>query len=469
MDYHPTLNDDTICAISTAPGKGGIAVIRVSGKDAIDITDKVFKSSKGKKLKDAKSQTICYGQLVDEKETIDTVLISVFRKPHSFTGEDTTEISCHGSIYIQQRILQVLIKNGCRMAKPGEYTKRGFLNNKMDLSQAEAVADLIASTSAAAHRIAMSQMRGGFSKELNLLRDDLLKFVSLIELELDFSTEDVEFADRQELFELIQDIKQKISKLADSFSLGNAIKNGVPVAIIGKTNVGKSTLLNWLLNEDKAIVSDINGTTRDVIEDTMVYNGTTFRIIDTAGMRETEDTVEKLGIKKSYQKMSEAQIVLLMVDCSDSVDSARNFINEYLPKLQDKKALVLFNKEDLIDNDKRILLTQCVNENENIKSLFISAQKDINKEGLLNTLYEYSRIDECDEDGVIVSNVRHYEALKKAESAICRVEEGLELELSGDLLSQDIHDCIDALGEITGKISSDEVLGNIFSHFCIGK
>lgn len=470
MDYSSTKNEDTICAISTAHGKGGIAVIRVSGPESIDVTDKIFKSFKDKKIKDAKNQSILYGQILDSDNTIfDDVLVSVFRNPHSFTGEDTIEISCHGSLYIQQKIIEILISKGCRLAKPGEFSKRAFLNGKVDLSQAEAIADLIASNTASAHRIAMKQMRGGFSNELNILRSDLLKFVSLIELELDFSTEDVEFADRQELYELVQNIEHKISNLANSFSKGNAIKNGIPVTIIGKTNVGKSTLLNWLLNEEKAIVSDINGTTRDVIEDTLNINGTIFRLIDTAGIRETEDKIERLGIERSFKKMDEASIILLMIDATDSLNSSIEFIKNNYDKTSDKQFVILINKIDSIEADKKNHIECSLKDICDCDLLFISARNDINKQELIDKLKSLSNTFESEEDNVIVSNLRHFEALTRALDAIKRVEEGLDLQLSGDLLSQDIHDCIDALSEITGEISSDDVLANIFKNFCIGK
>lgn len=464
--------EDTICAISTAHGIGGIAVIRVSGKDAIAITDKIFKSIKqGKTLSKAGNQSLNYGEIIEnENKTIDNVLVSVFHGPHSFTGEDTTEISCHGSIFIQQKIIELLINAGARMAKAGEYTKRAFLNGKMDLSQAEAVADLIASTSAASHRIALNQMRGGFSNELKNLRAQLLKFVSLIELELDFSTEDVEFANREQLNELVHSIQSKILKLTQSFKEGNAIKNGIPVAIIGKTNVGKSTLLNNLLNEEKAIVSDINGTTRDAIEDLFTYQGIQFRLIDTAGLRKTNDAIEKIGIERSYKKMEESAIVLLMVDGTDSLTGIEQFITENLKLTDNKETLLLINKEDLINDSKRediLSLTQ--KQIAKNKVLFISAKNNLNRNILLDKLIECSHINSSEEDNVIVSNLRHYEALKQALEAINAVENGLSLNYSGDLLSRDIRDCIDALGEITGEISNDEVLGNIFSHFCIGK
>lgn len=463
------MESNTICAISTAPGVGGIAVIRVSGPESIAITEKVFTPiKKGFSLSEAKNQTLWYGDICNEEGVLDSVLVSVFRNPHSFTGEDTTEISCHGSIYIQQQILQLLIKNGCRMALPGEFTQRAFLNGKMDLSQAEAVADLISSTSSASHRLALKQMKGGISDELQLLREKLLDFVSLIELELDFSTEDVEFADRTKLNELIGIIKHRIETLCDSFSLGNAIKNGVPVAIVGQTNVGKSTLLNCILNEEKAIVSDIRGTTRDIIEDVFVYGGIQFRLIDTAGLRETADVVEKLGIERSYKTMDDANIVLLVCDSSESISDIEAFLSTSLERIKDKNIVVVFNKSDIIDSTKRQELEN-LGTVGSVKKVFISAKQKENINELLDTMLSYTQMDNMSEDSVIVSNMRHYESLQKALASINRVEEGFSLELPSDLLTRDIHDCIDALGEITGQISSQDVLNNIFSKFCIGK
>lgn len=460
---------NTICAISTAPGVGGIAVIRVSGPDALTITDKIFKPlNKGVTLNEVANKTVWYGDVYSEEGVLDTVLVSVFRNPHSFTGEDTTEISCHGSLYIQQQILRLLLKNGCVMAQPGEFTQRAFLNGKLDLSQAEAVADLIASTSSASHRLALQQMKGGISDELQTLRERLLDFVSLIELELDFSTEDVEFADREKLNELVQTIRNRISKLCDSFALGNAIKNGVPVAIIGQTNVGKSTLLNCILNEEKAIVSDVRGTTRDVIEDVFVYGGIQFRLIDTAGLRETADVVEKLGIERSYKTMEEASVVLLVCDSTDSVPNTESFIRASMERVKGKNVVLVFNKSDIIDAGKRAELMS-IEVEEDVKKVFISAKLKDNVNELLDCMLSFCQTDKLAEDSVIISNMRHYESLQKAQIAIGRVEEGLNLGLPSDLLTRDIHDCIDALGEITGQISSQDVLNNIFSKFCVGK
>ncbi|MCQ2234352.1 MAG: tRNA uridine-5-carboxymethylaminomethyl(34) synthesis GTPase MnmE [Paludibacteraceae bacterium] len=464
------MDSNTICAVSTAPGMGGIAVVRVSGQDAIPFTDAIFRSvRKGFTLSQASNQSLHYGDIVNTDGTIlDSVLVSVFRNPHSFTGEDTTEISCHGSVFIQQQILRLLIDAGCRLAGPGEFTQRAFLNGKMDLSQAEAVADVIASTTAASHQLAMGQMRGGFSHELENLRLQLLKFVSLIELELDFSTEDVEFADREELFTLVGDIKSKITSLCESFSVGNAIKNGIPVAIVGQTNVGKSTLLNCLLNEEKAIVSDINGTTRDVIEDTFVYKGVLFRLIDTAGIRNTDDVVEKIGIERSFKKMDEASVVLLMVDATAPVADSKKFVSDNIERIGDKSVALVINKIDAVSD---AVLSEFSNMQlpANVHLIKISAKDRENTDGLLELLHSLANLKHFSSEFVAVANMRHYEALQRALAAIARVDDGMNLSLPSDLLTRDIHDCIDALSEITGQISSQDVLNNIFSHFCIGK
>ena len=462
---------DTICAVSTAPGIGAIAIVRLSGTSAIEITDKVFTSVKaGKKLADAKSHTAHFGTIrTDEGEIVDEVVATLFRGPHSFTGEDSVEISCHGSSFIQQKIIELLLAHGCRMALPGEYTQRAFMNGRMDLSQAEAVADVISSNSSAAHRLAMKQLRGGFAQELSMLRDKLLKFVSLIELELDFSEEDVEFADRKDLRDLSDEIERKIHTLADSFHYGNAIKNGIPVAIVGETNVGKSTLLNWLLNEDRAIVSDVHGTTRDVIEDTMQVNGVLFRFIDTAGIRKTSDKVEALGIERTFKKIDEARIVMVVLDGTEESEKNKLFLAQNQSFWKGKEVFVLLNKIDLIDEAKRAELKALVAESK-LTALAISAKKDINKEAVLHELTRRSGVDKAETEGVVVTNLRHYEALKNALSAIERVREGLAANLSGDLLSRDIRDCLFFLGDITGgEITNDEVLGNIFKNFCIGK
>ena len=463
------INQDTICAVSTAPGAGGVAVIRVSGSEAIAICDTIFvPKTEGKNLQTQKAYTLRYGSIRRGEELVDDVLVALFRAPHSFTGEDTVEITCHGSVYIQQQILQLLIEKGCRSALPGEYTQRAFLNGKMDLSQAEAVADLIASTSAGMHKLAINQMRGGFSNELTKLRSQLLDFTSLIELELDFSEEDVEFADRTNLKQLATNIEQLIHKLADSFSVGNAIKNGIPVAIIGETNAGKSTLLNLLVGEERAIVSDIHGTTRDVIEDTINLSGITFRFIDTAGIRETNDTIESLGIERTFQKLRQASIVLWVIDLNTPAEQIEELAQTILPQAEGKKVILVFNKSDLLSPNELELKQQLLSDLPTDR-LYISAKQQANTEILKQHLIQAAALPEVSQNDVIVTNVRHYEALTKAHEAILRVINGLEMNISGDFLSQDIRECMHYLGEITGQISNDEILGNIFGKFCIGK
>lgn len=422
----------TICAISTAQG-GAIGVIRTSGPDAVSITDSVFHGKKS--LKDAKPYSICFGEIRDAEEIIDEVLVSVFKAPHSYTGEDSTEISCHGSAYILQRIIELLLKNGCEMAKPGEYTQRAFLNGKMDLSQAEAVADLIASQNATAHRIAMQQMRGGYSKKLRQLRDRLLEMTSLLELELDFSEEDVEFADRQKLLALADEISNEITKLTDTFRMGNAIKNGVPVAIVGAPNVGKSTLLNALLGDDRAIVSDIKGTTRDVIEDTVTIEEITFRFIDTAGIRHTVDTIEKMGIERSVRAAEKASIIILMTEPGVDFPSINVREDQILIKITNKTdSFQALNNIGIKELKKRLVAS--VPSNDNI---------------------------------ILVTNLRHFEALTNANEYITKAKDSLLSSFSGDIIAEDLRMCLSHLGEILGEITSDEVLGNIFKHFCIGK
>ena len=462
---------DTICAIATAQG-GAIGSIRVFGPEAISITGSIFKPAKaGKLLSEQKPYTLTFGRIYDGDEMIDEVLVSLFRAPHSYTGEDSTEITCHGSTYILQQVMQLLIKNGCRMAQPGEYTQRAFLNGKMDLSQAEAVADLIASSSAATHRLAMSQMRGGFSKELTDLRNKLLNFTSMIELELDFSEEDVEFADRSALRKLADEIEQVISRLAHSFSVGNAIKNGVPVAIIGETNAGKSTLLNVLLNEDKAIVSDIHGTTRDVIEDTVNIGGITFRFIDTAGIRETNDTIESLGIERTFQKLDQAEIVLWMVDAVNAASQIEQLSEKIIPRCEGKHLIVVFNKADLIEDKQKENVLSLLKDfpKESTESIFISAKQRKNTSELQKMLIDAAHLPTVTQNDIIVTNVRHYEALNKVLEAIHRVQNGLDSQISGDFLSQDIRECIFFISDIAGEVTNDMVLQNIFQHFCIGK
>ncbi|WP_418831488.1 tRNA uridine-5-carboxymethylaminomethyl(34) synthesis GTPase MnmE [Phocaeicola sp.] len=458
---------DTICAIATAQG-GAIGIVRVSGAEALSITDKIFHPTEKNPLPltERKAYTVNFGQIKNEKgEIVDEVLVSLFRAPHSYTGENSVEISCHGSAYILQQVMQLLINNGCRTAGPGEFTQRAFLNGKMDLSQAEAVADLIASTSEATHRLAMNQMRGGFSKELAVLRNKLLHLTSLMELELDFSDhEELEFADRSELQALAAQIHQVIERLVQSFSIGNAIKNGIPVAIIGETNVGKSTLLNALLNEDKAIVSDIHGTTRDVIEDTMIINGVTFRFIDTAGIRQTNDTIENLGIKRSFKALEQAEIVILMYDLQRH-ENFKTFFQEVEPYLKNKQVILAQNKCDLVDN----IPSNSEFDKNNYHTIAISARQKINIDKLQKLLTEVTHIPSISTNDVIVTNLRHYEALTHALDAITRVEQGLISYLPSDLISQDLRECIFHLNDIIGEVTTDEVLGNIFEHFCIGK
>jgi len=460
----------TIAAISTAPGIGGIAIIRVSGIDALKNCNAIFVAqSKKNSLSTQKPFSISFGRIVAQTgEVIDEVLVSIFKAPHSFTGEDIVEISCHGSVFIQQHILELLLDNGCSLAQPGEFTQRAFLNGKMDLSQAEAVADLIASTSAASHRMALNQMRGGFSNELVKLRTQLLNFVSLVELELDFTEEDVEFADRSKLKNLATEIRKLITRLADSFRVGNALKNGIPVALVGETNVGKSTLLNLLLNEEKAIVSDIHGTTRDSIEDSVDINGISFRFIDTAGIRDTKDKIENMGIERTYQKIEQATIVLWLIDCTQVSEHIEWLTDRIAKRAEGKKIILVFNKIDKIADDEREVIGQLFEQFEG-ERIYISARNKINTNHLLKALVNAAQLPEINPGDVVVNNIRHYEALRKAQTAINRVIEGLDSGITGDFLSQDIRECIHYIGEITGHISNNEILGNIFGKFCIGK
>ncbi|WP_299231624.1 tRNA uridine-5-carboxymethylaminomethyl(34) synthesis GTPase MnmE [uncultured Bacteroides sp.] len=464
--------DDTICAIATAQG-GAIGTIRVSGKEAICITDKIFTPASGSTLSERKPYTLTFGHINGENgEIVDEVLVSLFRGPHSYTGEDSTEISCHGSSYILQQVMQLLIKNGCRAAGPGEFTQRAFLNGKMDLSQAEAVADLIASTSVASHRMAMNQMRGGFSRELSQLREKLLHLTSLMELELDFSDhEELEFADRSELSQIASQVEEVINGLVQSFSVGNAIKNGIPVAIIGETNAGKSTLLNALLNEERAIVSDIHGTTRDVIEDTMNIKGILFRFIDTAGIRDTSDTIESIGIERSFQKLDQASIVLWVIDSTEIEMQINALKDKIIPRCEGKKLILVMNKCDVTSVSETISdIKTYLRDNNNVETIYISAKKQNGITELQELLVRAAALPEVTQNDVVVSNVRHYEALSHALEAINRVIDGIEMQLSGDLVSQDLRECLFHLAEIVGgEITNDEVLGNIFRNFCIGK
>ena len=455
---------DTICAVSTPHGMGGIAVIRVSGDDALAIVQQRWQ---GKLLSEMASHTAHLGHVVDsQSELLDEVVLTLFRAPNSFTGEDVVELSCHGSMWIQQQIVSTLIDAGCRAATGGEFTQRAFANGKLDLSQAEAIADVIASQSRASHHVAMNQMRGAFSRQLSSLRSQLLQFVSLIELELDFSEEDVTFADRERLTALATSIKKVIDSLAGSYQAGNAIKNGLPVAIVGPTNAGKSTLLNTLLGDDRALVSDIKGTTRDVIEDTVVMGGTLLRFIDTAGIRESSDVIESMGIERSFKKMDEARIVLWVVDATAPIAELENFHKQIVEHCQDKAAIAVVNKIDASDTQAIVKKLKELD----VKIAEISAREGTGVEQLKQDIIEAAALPQVnDENAVIVTNARHYHALVRASEAIDRTLQGLATGLSGDLVSQDIRECMHYLGEITGEISTDDILGEIFAHFCIGK
>jgi tRNA modification GTPase len=464
--------NDTIVALATPSGAGAIAIIRVSGPEAISIVAPVFKAKSGKKLEDQPSHTLHLGNIIDAERIIDEVLVSVFRAPKSYTGEETIEISCHGSPYIQQEIIQLMIRKGCRSAKAGEFTLRAFLNGKMDLSQAEAVADLISSENQASHQMAIQQMRGGFSNEIQRLRQELLDFASLIELELDFAEEDVEFANRDQFKELISRIQQVLKRLIDSFATGNVLKNGIPVAIVGEPNVGKSTLLNSLLNEERAIVSEIAGTTRDTIEDEMAIGGVGFRFIDTAGIRETQDIVESIGIKRTFEKISQAQVVLYLSPLTPKggIDDAVLIeIEKIKNRFPQKPLLIVINKIDLLNESEIREIKNKLNGIEGANLLLLSAKTGSGVEELKDKLLDFVNTGALRNNNTIVTNSRHYNALLSALEEINKVQDGLNANLSGDLLAIDIRQALHHFGEITGEITNDDLLGNIFTNFCIGK
>ena len=463
------IQNDTIIALATPSGVGAISVIRLSGEKSIEIVDAFFQSvKKGKTLQNQKSHTIHLGHIINNGVVLDEVLISVFKNPNSYTGENVIEISCHGSIFIQQEIIQLFLKNGCRIADNGEFTMRAFLNGKMDLSQAEAVADVISSNSAASHQMAIQQMRGGITNELKNLRAQLLDFAALIELELDFSGEDVEFADRTKFKELVVQITSVLKRLIDSFAFGNAMKNGIPVAIIGEPNVGKSTLLNTLLNEEKAIVSDIAGTTRDAIEDEIIIDGVAFRFIDTAGIRKTEDVVESIGIKKAYEKAENAQLIIYLIDANKFTANKEVFLDEISTikkRFPTKRLFIIANKIDSLNTIQKEAISSAI---ENI--LLLSAKQKIGIDTLTNELTSLVNTGALSNNETIVTNSRHFEALNNALMAITSVQQGIDLEISTDLFSIDIRECLRHLGNITGEYDVDkDILGHIFSNFCIGK
>lgn len=465
------IQNDTIVALASPSGSGAIAVIRVSGAEAISICQSVFSSISGKDISKQKSHTLHLGHIVDGEKVIDQVLLSIFKGTNSYTGENTIEISCHGSTYIQQQIIQLLLRKGCRMANAGEFTLRSFLNGKMDLSQAEAVADLISSDNEASHQIAMQQMRGGFSNEIMQLRQELLNFASLIELELDFAEEDVAFADRTQFRELLNRIEFVLKRLIDSFAVGNVIKNGIPIAIVGEPNVGKSTLLNALLNEERAIVSEIAGTTRDTIEDELVIGGIGFRFIDTAGIRETADIIESLGIRKTFEKIEQAQVVLYLFDSLKFKVQSSEYILE-IEKIKNqfplKPLVAIINKLDLM-TEFEISTIRKELETLNIKLIFISAKENIGVDDLKNQLLSFVNTGALRNNETIVTNTRHYDSLLKALEEIQKVNFGLQTNISSDLMAIDIREALYHFGMITGEVTNDELLGNIFANFCIGK
>lgn len=457
--------DDTICAIATASGRSAIAIIRISGSDSLPVVKNIFKPKKGN-FENVLSHKVYYGDVFDNDAIIDDVLVTYFKAPHSYTGEDSIEISCHGSVYIQQRIIELLISKGIRTAKAGEFTMRAFLNGKIDLSQAEAVADLIASHSKSSHSIALNQMRGGFSSKIKELREQLINFAALIELELDFSEEDVEFANRNDLTTLINSLEDEIKSLTNSFAMGNVLKHGIPIAIIGKPNVGKSTLLNSLLNDERAIVSEIPGTTRDTIEDLFSIEGITFRLIDTAGLRESYDKIENIGIEKTYQKIEQAGLILYVVDISNiTVDEIKDEINELLDNINDKnkRIIIVANKTDLL-----FQTPSHFSELLEMEVIFASAKRKENINLIANSLIKSVKTEQIN-DSTIVSNIRHYEALQSTLHSLIQIKDGLQNNLSNDLIAIDIRKALYHLGEITGQVANDEILKNIFSNFCIGK
>ena len=463
------ISQETIVALASPSGAGAIAVIRLSGKDSLTIAEQVFQSVSGKSISKQKTHTIHLGHIVDNGKVFDQVLLSIFKNPLSYTGEDVVEISCHGSTYIQQQIIQLLLRKGCRMAQAGEFTLRAFLNGKLDLSQAEAVADLISSDNEASHQIAMQQMRGGFSNEIKKLREELLNFASLIELELDFAEEDVAFADRTQFSELLTRIEFVLKRLIDSFAVGNVIKNGIPVAIVGEPNVGKSTLLNALLNEERAIVSEIAGTTRDTIEDELVIGGIGFRFIDTAGIRETKDVVESIGIKKTFEKIEQAQVVVYIVDSSQlSVVGLNTELEKIKNKFPLKPLIVVLNKIDKLSEDKlKTIVNQLTTNNRQL--ITISAKEKQGIEDLKNQLLSFVNTGALRNNETIITNTRHYDSLLKALEEIQKVKFGMQSNLSSDLMAIDIKQALYYFGEITGEVTNDELLGNIFANFCIGK
>ncbi|OLQ21577.1 tRNA uridine-5-carboxymethylaminomethyl(34) synthesis GTPase MnmE [Tannerella forsythia] len=468
------MDKSTICAVSTAPGVGGIAVIRVSGPEALPVALRLFRyGGETPVAESVKPRYAYYGEVIAGDELIDEVVLTYFRAPHSFTGEDTVEISCHGSVYIRRRLLESLVGEGCRMAQPGEFTRRAYLNGRMDLSSAEAVADIIASESKAQHQMAMKQLRGGYSEELNALREELLRLTGLMELELDFPEEDVEFADRTELLALCDQIELKLKKLIDSYRLGNAVKRGIPVAIVGTTNVGKSTLLNTLLGEERAIVSDIHGTTRDTIEDTMHIGGYLFRFVDTAGLRETEDTIESLGIERSRSKIKEADIILAVVDGTRIGEANQlDYIKSIWDEREERTVILLVNKSESLTEADRIGLSEALQTklSTSMKPIFISAREGRGIDELKGELTQIMETSGANEADLIVSNARHHQLLREAFDALRRMRSGFDMGLSTDLLTLDLRHAISSIGEITGReITSDDTLHYIFAHFCIGK